>query len=227
METTDKIAQLENEIKVLKNEVQAVLLDIRENFLNAENPFYTPKAVATNQQAVIDQNVQTNDHLVEKETKNSLVPPVEEEKPAIEAAEIAPKNDNQSDLQVGQEDFQPTELSELSTPQIPPCESQSTEKQLDLVTFAGLAGWVEESTRRLGKERTEALLDISEATGCLPLNIKKILVKLVNIKPDDYSCKPTSRDYLDSLVKISALLGNKNDSNSALLLVLSQGEERG
>ena len=39
METSDKITQLENEIKVLKNEVQAVLLDIRENVLNAENPF--------------------------------------------------------------------------------------------------------------------------------------------------------------------------------------------
>ena len=60
METGDKITQLENEIKVLKNEVQAVLLDIRENVLNAENPFSSPKAAATSHQTIIDHQVQTN-----------------------------------------------------------------------------------------------------------------------------------------------------------------------
>jgi len=38
METNEKLAQLENEIKVLKNEVQAVLLDLRDKYLEAENP---------------------------------------------------------------------------------------------------------------------------------------------------------------------------------------------
>lgn len=39
MELNDKVTQLEDEIKILKNEVQAVLLDLRESFLNNINPF--------------------------------------------------------------------------------------------------------------------------------------------------------------------------------------------
>ena len=39
MELNDKVTQLEDEIKILKNEVQAVLLDLRESYLNNENPF--------------------------------------------------------------------------------------------------------------------------------------------------------------------------------------------
>lgn len=37
-DVTDKVAQLEDEVKILKNEIQAVLLDLRESYLNLENP---------------------------------------------------------------------------------------------------------------------------------------------------------------------------------------------
>ena len=46
MELNDKVTQLEDEIKILKNEVQAVLLDLRESFLNNVNPF-NPDAMVT------------------------------------------------------------------------------------------------------------------------------------------------------------------------------------
>jgi hypothetical protein len=39
MELNDKVTQLEDEIKILKNEIQAVLLDLRESFLINKNPF--------------------------------------------------------------------------------------------------------------------------------------------------------------------------------------------
>ena len=39
MELNDKVTQLEDEIKILKNEIQAVLLDLREGYLNNKNPF--------------------------------------------------------------------------------------------------------------------------------------------------------------------------------------------
>ncbi len=46
MDVSHKVNQLEDEIKILKKEVQAVLLDIRENLLNRENPFITPQSFA-------------------------------------------------------------------------------------------------------------------------------------------------------------------------------------
>src|SRR3972149_1527916 len=54
METGDRLAQLESEIKVLKNEVQAVLLDLRDKYLEAENPFNTPPSTATSQHLIVD-----------------------------------------------------------------------------------------------------------------------------------------------------------------------------
>jgi archaellum component FlaD/FlaE len=46
MELNDKVTQLEDEIKILKNEVQAVLLDLRESFLSNINPF-SPSTIIT------------------------------------------------------------------------------------------------------------------------------------------------------------------------------------
>ena len=46
MDLNSKVTQLEDEIKVLKKEVQAVLLDLRENMLNRENPFSPQPLVA-------------------------------------------------------------------------------------------------------------------------------------------------------------------------------------
>lgn len=39
MELNDRVSQLEDEIKILKNEIQAVLLDLRESYTDLENPF--------------------------------------------------------------------------------------------------------------------------------------------------------------------------------------------
>ena len=39
MELKDRVTKLEEELKILKNEVQAVLLDLRESCLNRKNPF--------------------------------------------------------------------------------------------------------------------------------------------------------------------------------------------
>ena len=39
MEISETVKRLDDEVKVIKNEIQAVLLDIREVYLNRENPF--------------------------------------------------------------------------------------------------------------------------------------------------------------------------------------------
>jgi hypothetical protein len=46
MELNDKVTQLEDEIKILKNEVQAVLFDLREVYLNNTNPFNSENNVS-------------------------------------------------------------------------------------------------------------------------------------------------------------------------------------
>ncbi len=57
MDVSNRVTQLEDEIKVLKNELLAVLLDVKENLLTRENPFghqqahSAPQLIAFSQQA--------------------------------------------------------------------------------------------------------------------------------------------------------------------------------
>ncbi len=272
METGDKITQLENEIKVLKNEVQAVLLDIRENVLNAENPFSSPKAAATSHQTIIDHQVQTNAPQPVSEPKSTHAtnacarsapaaapaptPPVQEQKPVsathpeethahetgetdhktnvrkpAKTTETEHKNNGKKTIETTSEDIGQTEpfeeQFEMEPPRFEIGKNRSPKGQPDLVAYAGLACWVEDSTRRLGKERTQALLEISETAGLLPPDVREILTKLTTIKSTEHSYKPTARDYFDSLVKIAAIFGNKSDYNAALLLILAQGDVHG
>ena len=124
-------------------------------------------------------------------------------------------------------DYRQKEQNVADLPRFENCESRSNRRQPDLVAYAGLACWVEDSTRRLGKERTQAMLEISEAAGFLPPEMKEILSRLTNMELTEHSYKPTARDYFDSLVKLSTVFGNNNENNAALLLMLAQGDVHG
>jgi hypothetical protein len=253
METSEKITQLENEIKVLKNEIQSILLDIRENVLAVENPFSTPRPAAAGSQVVIEHSSPVKEQKDDKKPENPSVQPPKsaspdqpiqnvspeqreqeqkpiEELPKKETIEIDPKNNgnvHKKGLEKTLEELARTDRSEIDFPRFEISESQPGRRQSDLVAYAGLACWVEESTRRLGRERTQALLDISEIAGYIPAEVKAILTKLTTIKSKEDSYKPDSRDYFESLVKIAALFGNDKDYNAALLLILSQGNRHG
>ncbi len=94
--------------------------------------------------------------------------------------------------------------------------------KIDLATVAGLARWVAGAINRLGRERAEVILDISEMMGHLPWDIKQILVKLIKLTPDEYSIEVMTRDYVTSLIELSSLLGKGNKSEIALLSILYQ-----
>ena len=275
LETSDKITQLENEIKVLKNEVQAVLLDIRENVLNVENPFNSQRNNNTSSQIIIDRQVQTNAPqpaapAAAAAPAPTAAPPAtatpapapaaapiqalppQEPKPAqttrptetranehyeteqrnygrkpMEQNEMEHKNNGRRQTETAREDANLMDDYEMERPRFELCASRTVKGQPDLVAYAGLACLVEDTAKRLGKERTQALLEIAEVAGFLPPEVKAILTKLTTIKSNENSYKPSARDYFDSLAKIAALFGNNSDYNAALLMILSQGDVRG
>jgi hypothetical protein len=219
----DKISKLENEIKVLKNEVQAVLLDLRESYLNMENPFNSAAAPAAVQPIVINQQAQPKDQ------KPGAQPEEAERGPESTTAEKAslPEDIRTAGLDLetpGKEAKMPPIsqlLTEMESRPLKPCELDNRNKpRLDLITVAGLTGWVEESTKKLGKERTEAVLDISEAMGYLSGPLRPILLKLISLAPQTPVESATkTRDYLDSLIKLNSLFGKDTRDESALLLL--------
>jgi hypothetical protein len=233
--SNDKLSKLENEIKVLKNEVQAVLLDLRESYLNTENPFASVANPAATQQIVITERPSTGERRPDPQLKNNHKPedteprkslPEENRKPeVVEPGEETPLGSvpiNEFKLRTTRQEAEVTPVLS-SKPESRPVGPETAIKKnskLDLVTIAGLTGWVENSVKKLGRERTEAVLDISVAMGYVSIDLKPILVRLISLAHQS-SCETTigTRDYIDSLIKINSLLGNDNREESALLLL--------
>jgi hypothetical protein len=229
----DKISKLENEIKVLKNEVQAVLLDLRESYLNVQNPFNSSASPAAVQPIVINQQAPAQESKPESKSKGSPKPeskakesPKTEfvelnEDPHGESTQIAESRVEKIRSMVRVAPNPPSQQGEQeSRPLISPENGIKKNARLDLVTVAGLTGWVEESTKKLGRERTEAVLDISEVMGYVTGDLKPIILKLIALAPQaPAGIPPRTRDYIDSLIQINSLLGKDNREETALLLL--------
>jgi hypothetical protein len=217
MELTEKVSQLENEIKVLKNEVQAVLLDLRESCLNFENPFNAQASLAGGQPVSV--NLQTS--TTEPEPKDTHtkakkeVEIVEETKPTVDEPEPV----------TAHEEVTGAERLKVATEIKAAAPLNSHSAKVDITTIAALTGWVSESTKQLGRARTEAVLDMSEVMGYLSRDLKAILLKLIQLSPEGHYEDVPTREYLNSLLKIASLLGADNKSEAALLSILSEEEQ--
>lgn len=228
MDIKDKVAQLEDEIKVLKNEVQAVLLDIRESYLNRENPF-NPDATVPIIHQVTEEQPST-----EVEPENSLEQSYESEL----GGDDSELNKDEPELEDNQELAASEEIAHKEVKRVwrseeePLAQSKARRnknasgEKIDLTTIAGLTQWVGDSVKKLGRERTEAILDISEMVGHVPPDLKKILVGFINRAPDESDGNPTTRDYIATLIQLESLLGmNSKSDELALLSILSQEVE--
>jgi len=240
MELNDRVTQLEDEIKVLKNEVQAVLLDLRESYLDRENPFNPDAPPITNQPIIINQQPP-----IAREEPGEMMPreeqdsePVgesdENELPEVEEPANEPEPFDEpapvykQELIVSDETAH-EEVKRAWRPVIGPEDNSisrdatdGSDGKVDLATISGLAQWVAGAVKRLGRERTEAILDISEMMGHLAPELKNILVRFIGPAPDEYSGEVTTRDYLASIIELDTLLGRDNKSEVALLYILCQ-----
>jgi len=216
----DKIAKLESEIKVLKNEVQAVLLDLRESYLNVQNPFNSAPNPTAVQPIVINQQAPVQESRPEPQPReNPKIEPLRLEKDF--PVESPPNEGHEPEKVVDHFKTKPDVHAKIeSRPVKSPEPEIKKSARLELVVMAGLMGWVEESTKKLGRERTEAILDISEAMGHIPGNLRPILGKLIALAPQIPIDNPLrTRDYLDSLIKINSLLCKDNSEETAILLL--------
>jgi hypothetical protein len=250
METSDRLTQLEAELKVLKNEVLAVLLDVKEKMLDKENPFTTASQRVQMPSVTIAQAAAPaemckprpqyepqpkEEEVCEREpvkaqalrTGSNRI--VEEESECREP--VAQQNYNQSRPRMETREqpslkepneitraFRLFEGNDTFTEQ-PPVFKDS----LPLASLAGLATWVETTTVKLGAERTQIILDVSEMMGQLPAELKLILEKIVTRDGLKNPEKIYARDYLNALKELARLLGSKNTADFVALHIVSHG----
>lgn len=241
MELTERVDRLEDEVKVIKNEVQTVLLDIRESYLNRENPF-NPEVSSPTLHSVaatisgpstlnsspgkIPRNIE--DSLDSAEMEEQAEVPVKTKPPvaATKEPKVATAGEHEASEEVNEalrseEEPEVTDMKPGKNGNSNGNGYKNGNGKIDLVTISGLARWVNGAVSILGPVRTETVLDFAELTGHLPPELKNILVKLANRIPgNDNGHSPAAHQLILSLIELEGLLGMNNKSDEITLLAM-------
>ncbi|MGA2159178.1 MAG: hypothetical protein WB588_02300 [Dehalococcoidia bacterium] len=313
MNEEQRIKLLEEELKILKNEVKTILLDIREQYLNIQNPFNfsmvpntgTPPAGPDKDKDEVppdifdlgkdsnqpsanagldDPDLSFGKPFTDLDANKPGLPgpggPADDMPELGPSAGAGPSMDSQpgpsADSQPGpssgssQED--PVDAEEEPAPKpknnrgkkknVIPVELEAEPEidesldedreeltsaktgspkngkkkggtatmagsRADLVVIAGMTQWIDQACQKLGKDRTEALVEMSSAMGRIPTNIKDVLIRMVHISRYESTSKqsPTATDYLATLAQLESLMGGSEEHDSALLSMLSVMKE--
>ena len=229
MELNNRVTQLEDEIKILKSEIQAVLLDMRENLLNRENPFTLSPPVSGRPIAINNQLPSLNGgepDVILQEEKPEKAPYVIDEPQAGPEATEPPKPVSEAGppKKRGTTAHEQLTAKEVAREWRPAAEPEagvgrkeapdSPNGKLELTVLVGLTQWVETTVTRLGPGRTQAILEVSEVIGHMSPDLKNILVKLIHPDHAAPGKKIIPRDYLKSLMELSNLLGKDSRPDS-------------
>jgi len=219
MELNDRVEQLEHEMTILKNEIQAVLLDLRESYLARENPFEPGSPAMTAQSASLDQVPEEMATKDGTEGESAGGTPIEETgdwtKLEVTTEKIAPGGVKGARWPDVKSESSPLKAREIA--------SENT----SLAMVTALTHWAAESTKQLGQEGAKAVVEISELMGNMPPDIKSIMFKLISLRPSEHPGEVTKHAYLSSLVKLTDSLGKCNKTEAALISILLEQKENG
>lgn len=165
MEITSQIANLEDEIKLLKGEIKSVLKEIRAAVLSQDNPFGMNAMSLTPPGAVSAPAAPAPAQ--EARTQEQPLP-----FPAAPAAEAS---------QIFHEAPAPRRAApEPARPQDEPEE----DTRPTLLTIASLLGWVEDTLATLGPRRFRLTLELAYFAELLSPEVRDVLRDLAQLWPD-------------------------------------------
>ena len=227
MDVNQRVKVLEDEVKVLKAELKAVLLDIREQYLNNQNPFSIPeraqgKSGASNGDEPASPTVIVRESVVERDRAP--------QRPAGDVGQVAepPSSGNGAGLMA--------ESAQVLTGGPPKGNGHSSvsvveerpQEVLDLAVIAGLTEWVDKTIQRIGKHRAEAIVEGLHSIGRLPGGMNDFLVRFVRLSPDSEPERQLkAKDYLTVLSQLEGLLGKSGRTEMSLLSILNSDEASG
>ncbi|MDD5288580.1 MAG: hypothetical protein PHY28_05655 [Dehalococcoidales bacterium] len=243
MELTETVKRLDDEVKVIKNEIQAVLLDIRETYLNRENPF-NPEVSAPTISSVVAASMmgmggggqasaprkekpQEEKGEKEEDVTSSKISKTEETSMKNEPTDRSePEGESMTtEDKIAQEGVKERAWGSELKPALPNVSPNGhnghnvSNGKINLSIIAEMAQWVNEAVRKLGYDKTETILDVAEIVGHLKPELKTILVKFAKRVPaQEIAESPSTRDYIGLLVKLEGLLGMNSKSDEIGLL---------
>jgi len=229
MDVNQRVKVLEDEVKVLKAEVKSVLLDIREQYLNNENPFANPgRAPEWNGNGSNDAAAPTvvvRESVVERTNGNGNGSKAQVTEALADEEEFSGEASSQGQVAVASAPTRSSFSNHGHARQAEPVQCDP----LDLAVIAGLTEWVDKTIQRIGKHRTEAIVEGLHSIGRLPGGMKDFLVRFVALSPDSEPERQLkTKDYLTVLSQLEGLLGrNSSRPEMSLLTILNSDEASG
>lgn len=189
MALEDRVAILEDQMKILTNEIQNILLDIEEQVLT----HYYPEL------RVDESSASGNAPRSSGATRTYRV----EEAPAEPVHRSATASSDGEQRETGRE--APPPVSSLT--QDPPRSGEGAE-----YAFTELVDWMGRSVDKIGSERTEKVIEGYVRDGHLSMGSRDILFQLVSLAgEDDPPSAVSMKEMLDVLAELNAVLGRGTD----------------
>jgi hypothetical protein len=158
-----RIKTLEEEFKVLKNQIKAVLLDIKEQL-----------ATGVNGQSGAPQWASVSAAIPQAENDTKVVP----ETPSVEAR-LTEKGSSSGIAEKAEPDFDFV-MNRSGVPGVAG-RSTDTEGRVDLLTVSVLSQWLNRAAASVSKAQICKLVEIYDITGNLPPKLKQVILLLADL----------------------------------------------
>lgn len=236
-----KVQQLEDEFKLLKNEIKHVLTDIEEFILDARNPFRAAAGPDGPSIGVVVSSGPASATAGLQDGEPGEQPSDEEADPdGRSRADGEPPQGPESvpSAREGHLDRPPVEGQAMSddarAPRVesPPSEAvgdaPSRLDQLDLATIVALGQWVRGATKRVGETRTKTILEVCQAAGYVSEQSNQVLLGLARLSDEgDPGCEGAAsmRTSMVLLAQLHTILERQEKPDSGLLSLMLGLEE--
>jgi hypothetical protein len=214
MEITSQLANIEDEVKLLKGEIKSVLKEIRAAVLNNDNPFtgnaasLRPSAAAP---APSPEASATPPEAPPSQSQAAAAPlPSPTPAPAAHGPPEAPAATAQAALSI-------EAPSLLRAPEPVPLRSEQPAHQepadagTDLLTIASLLSWAEDAIASLGTRRFRLMLELAYAAELLSPEVRDVLRDVAELWQTDHEPERSAsvNECLLQLRQLEAILNGE------------------
>ena len=270
----NSLKSAEDELTLIKNQIQQTLLDMREHVLQSSNPFVVPVFTgpeegtdrpldsapgADGADGAADSETATNEEQSGEESGDAgeeqleeIGEPVAEEEQFLESEFGAPEDEEiivDSDGGPGaggmqfqdfaKEESEPEEEEPAGDDRDDPTDEEEAQEEdrphtaegrqaapdpLDLISLAGLVRWVAATLERVGRTRTEVVLDAYEQSGRMSSEVKQVARTLCELADEDPHAGIPVRDIVGAMMRLEGVLGNGDGQSNRLLSLIFQDE---
>lgn len=232
-----RIKNLEEELKVLKNQIKAVLLDIKEQLATGGNGQSSapPWAGAGGSSGVPHLEGGTNSSVGLASGGGQVSAPPRGGASGVAAS--AAHKPGSIDGETGEE-AEPSFDSILGRTALDktakasaPTEGANGEKQVDLLTISVLAQWLTRASETVSKEQIGKLIEIYDITGNLPPRLKQAILLLADLYGNGNKDVEDDEDIpasvsLQLLIELDSLLRYRTGALESVVLsmLLDKGQ---